>query len=71
MADLFTDLAVRAAGVAAAGLGWRPGEFWGATPAEMVMCLGGLRCCDALSAQSERGLAADDLAKLKERFPDG
>ena len=64
--DCFADLAVRAAGVASAALGWRPAEFWGATPGELVMCLGGLP-----QNQAERGLAADDLAALKELFPDG
>lgn len=64
--DRFADLAVRAAGVASAGLGWRPAEFWSATPVELVMCLGGLP-----QTQAERGLAADYLAKLQELFPDG
>ncbi len=63
--DRFADLAVRAAGVASAVLGWRPGEFWGATPAELVMCLG------AGSDGRSAALTPDDLLALKELFPDG
>ncbi|MGB3738515.1 MAG: phage tail assembly chaperone [Pontixanthobacter sp.] len=32
---LFADDARRAAGFAAQALGWRPGEFWAATPADL------------------------------------
>lgn len=44
-------------------LGWRPGEFWDATPAELAMAL-------SLTGQP---MDAPDLAKieeLKRRFPD-
>ena len=63
--DLFTDLAVRAAGVASAVLGWRPAEFWGATPAELLVSL------DLARDERGQGVGPDDLAALKERFPDG
>jgi len=43
-------------------LGWRPGEFWDATPAELAAIL-------APAAPSVA--SADDLARLKEKFPDG
>lgn len=33
--------AARLAGAAAVLLGWRPREFWDATPAEMMTALGG------------------------------
>jgi len=32
----FADTARRLSGVAARVLGWRPGEFWAATPAELA-----------------------------------
>lgn len=32
----FAETARRLSGVAARGLGWRPGEFWAATPAELA-----------------------------------
>ena len=36
----FADAAARLAGVAAQVLGWRPAEFWAATPAELALSLG-------------------------------
>lgn len=36
----FADAAARLAGVAAQALGWRPVEFWAATPAELALSLG-------------------------------
>ena len=36
----FADTATRLAALAALTLGWRPGEFWAATPAELALCLG-------------------------------
>jgi hypothetical protein len=66
----FTDAASRLAGMAGLLLGWRPGEFWAATPGEL----------DAIFAAA-RGGAADGLAgaapdsatvaKLMEMYPDG
>jgi uncharacterized phage protein (TIGR02216 family) len=46
-------------------LGWRPEEFWKATPAELAAVLG------ALGGPSGDGVDAGDLARLMERFPDG
>lgn len=37
---MFADTAVRLAGLAAQVLGWRPDEFWAATPAELALSLG-------------------------------
>lgn len=34
--------AARLAGAAQALLGWRPGDFWEATPADMMRALGGV-----------------------------
>lgn len=36
----FSAGAIRLAALAAQVLGWRPGEFWGATPAELALSLG-------------------------------
>jgi hypothetical protein len=36
---LFADGARRLAGLVPRALGWRPGEFWGATPAELAAIL--------------------------------
>ena len=38
----FSEAAGRLAGLAGALLGWRPDEFWRATPAEMVAVLAAL-----------------------------
>lgn len=35
----FGDMALRLSGLAARALGWRPAEFWAATPAELVAAL--------------------------------
>lgn len=37
---MFADTATRLAALAAQVLGWRPGEFWTATPAELALSLG-------------------------------
>jgi hypothetical protein len=39
MTDTFGDAAARWCALAARLLGWRPAEFWGATPAELAMAL--------------------------------
>ena len=39
MTDRFAHAATRLAGIAARLLGWRPGEFWRATPAELALSL--------------------------------
>lgn len=60
----FADVARRAAHVAAALLGWRPAEFWAATPAELLTSLGQDQpACDAPGT-------SDVLARLMEQFPD-
>jgi Phage tail assembly chaperone protein, TAC len=61
---VFSDSAARLAGLAGALLGWRPDEFWGATPAELAAIFGAMSGVPAAAC-------ADDLARLKEMFPDG
>lgn len=39
MTDSFGSAAARWCALAARLLGWRPGEFWNATPAELAMAL--------------------------------
>lgn len=61
---MFRDEAARLAGLAGALLGWRPDEFWRATPAELAAV--------AMALMGDaRGADASDLARLMERFPDG
>jgi uncharacterized phage protein (TIGR02216 family) len=62
---VFRDAAARLAGFAGALLGWRPDEFWNATPAELAAVLG------AMSGGDVTGADGADLARLKEMFPDG
>lgn len=63
----FADGAARLAGLAGALLGWRPDEFWQATPAELAAVL------RAMAGRAADGpvAGAGDLARLKEMFPDG
>ena len=59
----FGDAAARLCGAAAMLLGWRPNEFWDATPAELAT---------ALNLGGEAGDAPDlrTIEELKRRFPD-
>jgi uncharacterized phage protein (TIGR02216 family) len=61
---VFSAGAARLAGLAGALLGWRPDEFWNATPAELAAVIG------ALVGDEARPLDANDLARLKAMFPD-
>lgn len=63
----FGDAAGRWAGLAALNLGWRPAEFWSATPAELLSILGLWleQAGAAATTMDESG-----LARLKEIFPD-
>lgn len=60
----FADAAARLAGLAGAILGWGPDAFWRSTPAELAAVLA------ALAPPREAGLRPDELAALRERFPD-
>jgi hypothetical protein len=66
-AERFAHTAVRLAGLSGALLGWRPGEFWSATPAELSTIF------QIFAAQHEPdGVAgSDELVRLMEMFPDG
>ena len=64
----FTASATRLAGLAAAIAGWRPDDFWRATPAELETVLA------AFAAPVAATTAPPDAATraaLQEQFPDG
>ena len=60
----FAESAGRLAGVAGALLGWRPDEFWRATPAELGAVLA------AMLPEAAEGMDATDLQRLTALFPD-
>lgn len=62
----FERCAARLAGLAGLLLGWRPAEFWAATPAELACVLGAM---DAGGVNVP--VNGNDLDRLKEMFPDG
>lgn len=67
MADERLDrAAVALAGVMARVAGWRPDEFWAATPADVRTALAGWVVADADAPVDGAALAA-----MMERFPDG
>jgi hypothetical protein len=61
----FTDSALKLCGQSAVLLGWRPAEFWSATPAELACILA------AMAPQIETPLDGDEILKMMEQFPDG
>ena len=66
MSARFADGAARLAGLAGAIAGWRPDEFWRATPAELAAVIGAIA--------GDSGAAVPDAAELRqlmEMFPDG
>ena len=62
MTSSFGDAAARAWQAAALGLGWRPADFWDATPAELA---GALAVPDEFDPPGK-----DRIDALIERFPD-
>lgn len=64
---IFADCARQLAGQAGLLLGWRPEEFWAATPEELATALAPLH--DAMGAEPEIDRAL--IARLKEMHPDG
>ncbi|MEQ1548928.1 MAG: phage tail assembly chaperone [Chakrabartia sp.] len=62
---MFTASATRLAGLSGALLGWRPDEFWAATPVELASII------TALCPPSDGVADSHLLAHLKELFPDG
>lgn len=65
MTERFAAAAGKLAGAAGAWFGWRPDEFWAATPDELAALF------DVLVPPGETPPAPAELARLKERFPDG
>jgi uncharacterized phage protein (TIGR02216 family) len=63
--DRFSESAGRLAGIAGALLGWRPDEFWKATPAELGAVI------RAVAGPGEAGVDRSQLDALMGRFPDG
>ncbi len=57
----FGERATLLAGFAARLLGWRPHEFWAATPAEMAA---------ALHDEAAEPVVGNELKQLMKRFPD-
>lgn len=49
----FSASATLLAGLAARALGWRPAEFWAATPAELALSLGPQDTADAPPGRAE------------------
>jgi hypothetical protein len=60
--ERFGEAAARLCTAAAVMLGWRPHEFWNATPAELALALEGPVSAD--------GPDAAVIEALKQRFPD-
>jgi uncharacterized phage protein (TIGR02216 family) len=61
----FADAAMQLCGQSAVVLGWKPSEFWQATPAELGCVL------NVLVGQNEVPPDRGDIQKLLKRFPDG
>ncbi|EQB33302.1 phage tail assembly chaperone [Sphingobium ummariense] len=62
----FSERAARLAGIAGWLLGWRPDEFWRATPAELAAVLAAARGEEA----PETGVDAGELVRLMDAMPD-
>lgn len=60
---MFGEAAARLCGAAAMLLGWRPDQFWNATPAELALAL---QSGEVSSDAPDRTTIED----LKRRFPD-
>ena len=58
----FGESALRFSRLAARVLGWRPSEFWAATPAELAA---------VFADEAVEPVAGEELAALLRRFPDG
>ncbi len=62
----FADAARRACALSARLLGWRPAEFWAATPAELAMAL-----ADPAQAATPAPPDRDMIERMMESDPDG
>jgi uncharacterized phage protein (TIGR02216 family) len=65
MSTTLAASAARLAGMAGVLFGWRPDDFWNATPSELAAVIGALRGEDTCPPTPQ------DLAELREMFPDG
>jgi hypothetical protein len=63
MTMLFGEAAARLSGAASLLLGWRPEEFWNATPEEFAAAL-------SFAGPPTDGPDADTIERLRKRFPD-
>ncbi|KQN90946.1 hypothetical protein ASE95_11745 [Sphingomonas sp. Leaf231] len=61
----FAGAARRMAGLAGAVFGWRPGEFWQATPDELAALV------SACAPEAATPPDAREIAAMQEAFPDG
>lgn len=66
MDERFGPAALALAGVTARVLGWRPDDFWAATPADVAAVLAAWRGEEGTGGVDRAGLAA-----MMEQFPDG
>ena len=64
--DRLGPAAIGLAGVLARVAGWRPDEFWAATPADVQAVLAGWA-----EAEADADFDGATLAAMMERFPDG
>ena len=64
--ERFGPAALMLAGVTARVLGWRPDDFWAATPADVAAVLAAWGDDDGGAGVDRTGLAA-----MMEQFPDG
>jgi len=60
----FANVAAQLAGRTALSLGWRPDDFWNATPAELLGIL------QAIAGDDEAPPSPDIMQQLMTRFPD-
>lgn len=63
MSQYFGAAAVRLCGAASLLLGWRPNEFWQATPAELASSL-------SFAGAGDEPPDSGTIEALKQRFPD-
>ena len=66
MSETFADTAPQWASLSAQVLGWRPPEFWQATPAELATALR-----DPASLSAAQGPTREQLAHMMERDNNG
>jgi hypothetical protein len=63
MTQLFGEAAARLCNAASLLLGWRPGDFWNATPAELALAI-------EAPAEAMNGPELATIEALRRRFPD-